>query len=118
MMRTRVLYCVTILALLTGCADSTDSATPARSKSKSAEGDIAQLAAYPVIVRVGGREQNVIVRAGPTCPLVSVTDANGREMISGVTMDELRRDHPDSYRLLNGTATTGELDASIDIAGE
>ena len=118
MMRTPALYCVTILTLLAGCADPIDPTTPAGSKSKSAEGDVAQLAAYPVIVRVGGRDQNVIVRAGPTCPLVTVTDGNGRELVSGVTMDELRRDHPEAYRLLNGTASAGELDASIGVAGE
>jgi hypothetical protein len=114
----RALRYVAVLSLLAGCADSPDPAIPARSKTKSAEGDIAQLAAYPVIVRVGGRSQNLIVRAGPTCPLVTVTDAQGHELISGVTIDELRRDHPDAYRLLNGTATAGELDASVGIAGE
>jgi hypothetical protein len=118
MMRMRALHYVTILTLLAGCADAPDTATPAGSKSKSAEGDIAQLAGYPVIVRVGGRQQNVIVRAGPTCPLVTVTDGQGHELISGVTMDELRRERPEAYQLLNGTATAGELDASISIAGE
>src|SRR5690349_16547818 len=106
----RALHYVAVLAILTGCADSPDPAIPARSKTKSAEGDIAQLAAYPVIVRVGGRQQNVIVRAGPKCPLVTVTDGEGRELLSGVTMDELRRERPEAYHLLNGTATVGELD--------
>ena len=118
MMRKTALHCVAILTLLGGCAISPDTATPAGSKSKSAEGDIAQLAACPTIVRVVGRNQNVIVKAGPTGPLVTITDGHGREVVSGVTMDELRTQHPDAYRLLNGTASTGELDASIEIAGE
>jgi hypothetical protein len=118
MMRKLALHSVAILTLLGGCAISPDTATPAGSKSKSAEGDIAQLASCPTIVRIAGRNQNVIVHAGPTGPLVTVTDAEGHELLSGVTMDDLRRQRPDAYRLLNGTATAGELDASLGLAGD
>jgi len=68
---------------------------------------IAPLAAKPaisdrVIVRLVSRRHTVTVLAGLR---YTVTDPSGRELVSRVTLDELRVRNPDAYQLVQPGAT-------------
>ena len=64
-----------------------------------------------VIVRLVGRRQTVTVLAGHHGSLYSVTDPSGRELVSHVTLEELRLRNPDAYRLVQpGTTAFAGLD--------
>jgi hypothetical protein len=58
-----------------------------------------------VIVRLVGRRQTVTVLAGHHGSLYSVSDPSGRELVSHVTLEELRLRNPDAYRLVQPGAT-------------
>lgn len=58
-----------------------------------------------VIVRLVGRRQTVTVLAGHHASLYSVSDPSGRELVSHVTLEELRLRNPDAYRLVQPGAT-------------
>jgi hypothetical protein len=52
----------------------------------------------PVIVRLVSRGQTITILAGPGHSLYSVSDREGREVVTGATLDDLRISHPDIYR--------------------
>ena len=58
-----------------------------------------------VIVRLVGRRQTVTVLAGRHCSLYSVSDPSGKELVSHVTLEELRLRNPEAYRLVQPGAT-------------
>jgi hypothetical protein len=64
-----------------------------------------------VIVRLVGRRQTVTVLAGHHGSLYSVTDPSGRELVTRVSLEELRVRNPDAYRLVQpGTTAFAGLD--------
>jgi len=64
-----------------------------------------------VIVRLVGRRQTVTVLAGHYGSLYSVTDPSGRELVTRVSLEELRVRNPDAYRLVQpGTTAFAGLD--------
>ena len=64
-----------------------------------------------VIVRLVGRRQTVTVLAGHHCSLYSVSDSSGKDLVSRVTLEELRLRNPDAYRLVQpGTTAFAGLD--------
>jgi len=65
----------------------------------------AQVISDRVIVRLVGRRQTVTVLAGHHASLYSVSDSSGRELVSHVTLEELRLRNPDAYRLVQPGAT-------------
>src|SRR5690348_4106775 len=68
--------------------------TPPQAAPKLNEGG------YPVIVRLAGRHQTIVVTAGPTAPLYSATRDDGTPIVAGATLDQLRREHPEVYQQL------------------
>ena len=61
---------------------------------------------HPVIVRLAGRREVVTVSGGPNGPVYSVSDHQGRTMLSHATLDELRDQHPDIYRQIRSLVAT------------
>lgn len=70
-------------------------------------------AAHPLIVRVASRDHVIIVTAGPSGPLYSMTDAAGRLLVLPATLQQLRASRPDLYRQIE-PATALVLDASAE----
>jgi hypothetical protein len=95
--------CIGII-LIAGCAQH-QPARVAASPPASAESPTGL-----EIVRIVSRDQTVIVTAGPHGSLYSVNDADGRTLVANASLDELRDQHPDIYRLLEH----GIADASVD----
>jgi hypothetical protein len=67
---------------------------------------------YPVIVRLVGRHQTIVVTAGPTAPLYSATRNDGTPIVAAATLEQLRRDHPEVYQQLIPTIATEAKAAS------
>ena len=65
-----------------------------------AKGNVAD--EYPMIVRLVGRHQTIVVTAGPKGkgPLYSAERNDGTLIVAGATLDELRKDHPEVYQHL------------------
>lgn len=71
---------------------------------------------YPVITRLVSRGQTVVVSAGPRSPLYSVQSPQGTLLVSNVTLEQLRDDHPDYFRWIqpmvaNDTAVVADVAA-------
>src|SRR5438309_9736658 len=95
------------LLVLAGCTANVGPAlTPTRSNEpKSVEGPEPQLASYPVILRIVGRDQTITVSAAPGGARVSAADGSGRTICRALTMDELRQREPGIYRQVQAQAT-------------
>lgn len=73
----------------------------------------------PVIVRLVGRHQTITVTSGPAGALYSAQTATGKMIVANATLDELRTDHPEVYRLLEpGIAADASVGRGIPIAAE
>jgi hypothetical protein len=70
-------------------------------------------AAYPVIVRLVGRDKEVTISAGPDGPVYSASTKDGRVLVTHAKLDELRVKHPDVYRFVHPAIVTHASD-SID----
>ena len=57
---------------------------------------------YPMMVRLVGRHQSIVVTAGPKGrgPLYTAERNDGTLIVAGATLDELRKDHPEVYHQL------------------
>lgn len=55
---------------------------------------------YPVITRIVGRHQTVTISAGPTSPLYSIQSPDGRMLVAYATLDQLRQQHPEHFRMI------------------
>lgn len=55
---------------------------------------------YPVITRIVGRHQTVTISAGPTSPLYSVQSPDGRMLVAYATLDQLRRQYPEHFKMI------------------
>jgi hypothetical protein len=64
----------------------------------------------PVIVHLVSRDHVVSVTAGPQGPLYSAKTKEGAMVASGVTLQQLREEHPDVYRQLHPAISA---DASV-----
>lgn len=69
----------------------------------------------PVIVRLVGRHQSVIVTSSGQGPRYSVRDNSGKMLVANATLDQLRTDHPDVYRLVEPSIA---VDASVETRTE
>src|SRR5688572_25354692 len=56
--------------------------------------------AGPVIVHLVGRHETITVTSSPRGPLYSARSALGDTIVANATLDELRTEHPEIYRLL------------------
>lgn len=67
----------------------------------------------PVIVHLVGRHETITVTSSPRGPLYSARGSDGQTIVANATLDELRAEHPEIYRLLEpGVAA----DASADVS--
>jgi len=67
----------------------------------------------PVIVHLVGRHETITVTSSPRGPLYSARNAGGETIVANATLDELRAEYPEIYRLLEpGVAA----DASADVS--
>jgi hypothetical protein len=71
----------------------------------------APAAGYPVIVRLVGRDKEVTICAGPDGPVFSATTKDGEVLVTHVSLEELRENHPSLYRFVHPALVT---DASGD----
>ena len=84
---------------------------PARAPAAEAQANVAD--DYPMIVRLVGRHQTIVVTAGPKGPLYSAERADGTQIVAGATLDQLRRDHPEVYQqLIPSIATPARSESS------
>jgi hypothetical protein len=75
-----------------------------RSAVKSVAQQSTKLAApaenYPVITRIISRHQTVTISAGPTSPLYSVQSPDGKMLVAYATLEQLRQQHPEHFRMI------------------
>lgn len=62
--------------------------------------------AYPVIVRLVGRDKEVTICAGPDGPVFSASTKAGEVLVTHVTLEELRENHPSLYRFVHPALVT------------
>ena len=102
--RSFTVLALSLLAGLAGChseAPTPDPHGPRRGQSPEASAVAPAAEQYPMIVRIVGRHHAITVTAGPAGPLYSATTTDGRALVAGATLEQLRQDHPDLYRQLN-----------------
>src|SRR5688500_15240263 len=61
----------------------------------------APAAGYPVIVRLVGRDKEVTICASPDGPVFSATTKDGEVLVTHVSLEELRENHPSLYRFVH-----------------
>jgi hypothetical protein len=66
---------------------------------------------YPVIVRLVGRDKEVTICASPDGPVFSASTLDGEVLVTHVSLEELRENHPSLYRFVHPALVT---DASGD----
>jgi hypothetical protein len=67
----------------------------------------------PVIVHLASRDHVVSITTGPNGPLYSAKTKDGVQIASGLTLEQLRRQHPEVYqRLAPAIAPAATVDAS------
>ena len=69
----------------------------------------------PVIVHLVSRDHVVSVTSSPDGPLYSAKTKDGVMVASGVTLEQLRANHPAVYRQLH-PAISADAHASIDVS--
>jgi hypothetical protein len=57
------------------------------------------------ILHLVNRSEVVTITAGPSGPLYSATTQDGKVLVSGATLDQLREQQPDVYKRLHPTIT-------------
>ena len=97
------LIAATLLAagvVATSLACHSEAPTPARhgAPHKQSPTGMAPTDRFPVIVRIVGRHQTITVTAGPECPLYSAATNDGKLLVAGSTLQQLRDQHPDLYQ--------------------
>ena len=65
----------------------------------------------PVIVRLVGQHQTVIVTSGPDGPLYTAQTADGQTIVANASLAELRTNHPEIYHFIEPSLAA---DASVD----
>src|SRR5688572_17657147 len=107
--------------VVTSLACSNAAPTPSRNGAPRKRSPTAAAPApeYPMIVRIVGRHQTITVTAGPAGPLYSAATTDGKAIVAGATLDELRDRHPAVYRQLHpGIAVKGDDDGGSTRARE
>ena len=98
MLGRRLLAAATMIALATagggGCAGGRPG-HPVNRSTASAQPH------GPVIVHLVSRHQALTVTSSPSGPRYSARASNGTPIVANATLDELRTDHPEIYRLLH-----------------
>jgi hypothetical protein len=69
------------------------------------------------IVHLVNRSEIVTVTAGVDGPLYSATTKEGKVLVSGATLEQLREAHPDIYKRLHPAITVAADAAPIGYAG-
>jgi hypothetical protein len=85
---------VCILGVLSGCAAHHRAAVAIK------PADDALAPQGPVIVRLVGQHQVVMVTAGPNGPLYTAQSSDGRTLVANATLAQLRAENPDVYRFV------------------
>jgi hypothetical protein len=72
-------------------------------------------AGYPIIVRLVGRDTEVIICSSPDGPVFSASTKSGEVLVTHVSLEELRDNHPDLYRFVHPAlvARASDEDASV-----
>lgn len=84
----------------TSLACHSEAPTPARhgAPRKQSPTGMAPSEQFPMIVRIVGRHQTITVTAGPEGPLYSAATNDGKLLVAGSTLEQLREQHPLLYR--------------------
>jgi hypothetical protein len=61
----------------------------------------APAAGYPVIVRLVGRDTEITICSSPDGPVFSASTRSGEVLVTHVSLDELRENHPSLYRFVH-----------------
>jgi len=97
-------------AIATGCTrQPAQSPAPAARVVQRAP-TTAPAPAYPVIVRLVGRDKEVTICSGPDGPVFSAVTKAGDVLVTHATLEELRENHPSLYRFVHPALVT---DASV-----
>ena len=71
---------------------------------------------YPVIVRLVGRDKEVTICSGPDGPVFSAATKDGEVLVTHVTLEQLRENHPSLYRFVHpALVTDASGDASVGV---
>ena len=74
----------------------------------------APAAGYPIIVRLVGRDTEVTICSSPDGPVFSATTKAGEVLVTHVSLEELRDNHPDLYRFVHpALVARADEDASV-----
>src|SRR5438270_838364 len=117
-MRMRGLVLVVGFGLaVTGCGHhSTSPATATVSKVASPVSASRYDGGNPVIVRMMGRGKSLTVSATGHGPVYSVSDGDGRLLLTRGSLDDLERGYPELYRQMNwGVAASGQGGAAVEV---
>ena len=77
----------------------------------------AQVDGRPTIVHLANRTEVVTITAGPKGPLYTATTKEGKLLVSGATLEQLRQEHPEVYNRLHPAITASNDDAPVIHAG-
>lgn len=89
-----------------GCSAGRPPQAPAPAAAAVAEG--------PVIVHLVGRHQTITVTSSPSGPRYTAHTDDGATLVANATLDELRADYPEIYRMVEpGVAVSARDDASV-----
>ena len=98
---------LTLLVALVVCGNE-DLRVPAAALAPAIEG-------RPVIVHLVNRDHVVSITTGPSGPRYTAKTQDGTVVATGLTLQQLRDQHPDIYRKLH-PAISADASARLDIA--
>src|SRR5271156_464384 len=100
-------YIALPLLLLCGlsCSSSPTSAQP-QARSSALQG--------PVILRIAGRHEDMVIRAGASGPTYSLESKDGSVLLAAMTLDELAVNNPQMFQTIN----TMQADACLFITDD
>jgi len=55
---------------------------------------------YPIITKLVGRHQTIVVSAGPQSALYSIQSPTGQVLLANASFEELRDKHPEYFRYI------------------
>ena len=70
----------------------------------------------PTIMHLANRTEVITITAGPKGPLYSATTNDGKVLVSGASLQQLRDEHPELYKRLHPAITVAADASSIEYA--
>lgn len=55
---------------------------------------------YPIITKIVGRHQTIVISAGPKSALYSIQSPTGQLLLANASFEELRDKHPEYFRYI------------------